>query len=158
MPIRPHPSAALPLLRRELPTEPTEPNPPTAQQAWSAFLRFAHYRFAIPDTPDADGLLFQYGPDPAADPPAFTLDLTRQFAVTDPTGDHDHYTQIHCELHYKPSPALRILGTFTSWHFPDPDDTDPYPELASWAQQMCHHLTSVRTLRPAGFHLYEEQV
>ncbi|ROP55937.1 hypothetical protein [Streptomyces sp. PanSC9] len=70
------------------------------EDVWLAFLRFGRRLFDVPDTPDADGLLFQYGIHAFDGPPAFTVDLTRQFAVSDSNGDHDHYVQVHCEPRY----------------------------------------------------------
>jgi hypothetical protein len=85
--------------------------------AWLAFLRFGRRLFDVPDTADADGLLFQYGTYSFDGPPTFTLDLTRQFEIADSDGDHDHYVQVHCELRYRPAPALQALGSFDSWFF-----------------------------------------
>ncbi|MEV5463084.1 hypothetical protein [Streptomyces sp. NPDC002788] len=59
------------------------------EDLWLGFLRFGRRLFDVPDTPDADGLLFQYGTHAFDGPPAFTLDLTRQFEISDSDGDHD---------------------------------------------------------------------
>lgn len=48
-----------------------------AEDAWLAFLRFARQLFDIPDTPDADGLLFRHGTYKFDGPPTFTLNLIR---------------------------------------------------------------------------------
>ena len=49
----------------------------------------------------------------------FTVDLTRQFAVVDGDGEHDHFVQVHCELRYAPESALDALGSFGPWFFHD---------------------------------------
>ncbi|MFF5000987.1 hypothetical protein ACFY3Y_38865, partial [Streptomyces sp. NPDC000656] len=61
--------------------------------AWLAFMRFARQRFATEPTPDSDGLLFQYGMYAFSGRPMFTVDLTRQFDISDDGGEHDHYVQ-----------------------------------------------------------------
>ncbi|MEV4501912.1 hypothetical protein [Streptomyces klenkii] len=61
------------------------------EDTWLAFLRFGRRLFDVPDTADADGLLFQYGTYSFSGPPTFALDLTRQFEISDSSGDHDHY-------------------------------------------------------------------
>ncbi|MBN6545630.1 hypothetical protein, partial [Actinacidiphila bryophytorum] len=86
-----------------------------AEGAWRAFLRFAWLRFDLTDTPDADGLLFQYGTYAFDGPAVFMVDLTRQFEIADRQGDHDHFLQVHCELRFGAAPALLALGSFDSW-------------------------------------------
>ncbi|MFB7183633.1 hypothetical protein ACFCYI_38735 [Streptomyces sp. NPDC056257] len=76
------------------------------EDLWPVFLRFGRRLFDVSDTPDADGLLFQYGTYAFDGPPAFTLDLTRQFEISDNNGDHAHYVQVHCEPRYGLAPAL----------------------------------------------------
>lgn len=99
------------------------------EDAWLAFLRFGRRLFDVPEMPDADGLLFQYGTYSFDGPPSFTLDLTRQFEVSD--GEHDHYVQVHCELRYGLAPALEALGSFDSWFFHNAGD-----DLEEWAQAL----------------------
>ncbi|MFJ8803024.1 hypothetical protein [Streptomyces sp. NPDC102487] len=125
------------------------------EDVWLAFLRFGRRLFHVPDTPDADGLLFQYGTYAFGCPPAFTLDLTRQFEVSDSEGDHDHYVQVHCELRYVLEPALEALGNFNSWFFHDAGD-----DLDEWAQALTKRAawTVIRRLHPTGIRMYQEQV
>ncbi|WP_042410668.1 hypothetical protein [Streptacidiphilus carbonis] len=125
----------------------------TLDQAWPAFQRFGQHRFATPSTPDADGLLFQYGTHTVHGPPMFVVDLTRQFEINDHNGEHDHFLQIHCELHYRPEPALERLGNFHRWYFHDTDDT-----LDQWAHELSPHLDLLPRYRPDQVHLIEEQV
>ncbi|MER6315536.1 hypothetical protein ABT237_17415 [Streptomyces sp. NPDC001581] len=51
------------------------------EDVWFAHLRFGRRPFDVPDTPDADGLPFQYGTHSFDGSPIFTLDLTRQFEM-----------------------------------------------------------------------------
>ncbi|MEU0039843.1 hypothetical protein [Streptomyces sp. NPDC006333] len=78
----------------------------STEDAWRAFLRFGRRLFDVPDTPDTDGLLFQYGTYSFDGPPTFTLDLTRQFEIADSDGDHDHYVQVlRASIQTRTSPA-----------------------------------------------------
>ncbi|WP_237296851.1 hypothetical protein [Streptomyces sp. 3211] len=128
---------------------------PDTEGAWRAFLRFARRPFDVPDAPDADGLLFQYGTHAFDGPPMFTLDLTRQFGICDDDGDHDHFVQVHCELRYAPGPALDALGSFGSWFFHDSGD-----DLDSWARALTERpaWAVLGGLEAAGIRVYAEQV
>lgn len=124
-------------------------------EVWLRFVRFGSQRFDTADTPDADGLLFQYGTYAFEGAPVFMLDLVRQFEVNDASGEYDHYIQLHCELRYEPVLELRALGHFESWFFYDTDD-----ELDRWADGLRLHefWTIVRTFHPAEIRVYQEQV
>ncbi|WKU42600.1 hypothetical protein Q3V23_00090 [Streptomyces sp. VNUA116] len=128
---------------------------PVPEDVWLAFLRFGRRLFQVPDTPDADGLLFQYGTYAFDGPATFTLDLTRQFEVSDSDGDHDHYVQVHCELRYGLTPALEALGSFHSWFFHDAG-----ADLEEWAQVLTERAawTAIRKLKPTEIRVYQEQV
>ncbi|MFF7771753.1 hypothetical protein ACFZC7_35310 [Streptomyces massasporeus] len=125
------------------------------EDAWLAYLRFGRQLFDVPDTPDADGLLFQYGSYSFDGPPTFTLDLTRQFEIVDSHGEHDHYVQVHCELRYGLAPALQALGSFDSWFFHDAG-----ADLDEWAQGLSERAvwTTIRALKPAQIRVYKERV
>ncbi|MFD0068719.1 hypothetical protein ACFV99_16585 [Streptomyces sp. NPDC059944] len=125
------------------------------EDLWLAFLRFGQRLFDVPDAPDADGLLFQYGTHAFDGPPAFTLDLTRQFEISDGEGDHDHYVQVHCELKYGVTPALEALGSFDSWFFHDAGD-----DLEVWAQGLTQRVAwaTLHKLKPNEIRVYQEQV
>ncbi|MGW5779111.1 hypothetical protein [Streptomyces sp. NPDC003863] len=127
---------------------------PVTEDVWLAFLRFGRQLFHVPDTPDADGLLFQYGTYAFDGPATFTLNLTRQFEVSDSDGDHDHYVQVHCELRYGLTPALAALGSFTSWFFRDAGG-----DLDEWAQELTERAawSAIRGLKPAEIWVYQEQ-
>ncbi|MFE9923683.1 hypothetical protein ACFYQA_19490 [Streptomyces sp. NPDC005774] len=125
------------------------------EAAWLAFLRFGRRLFDVPDTTDADGLLFQYGTYSFNGPVRFTLDLARQFEVADSDGDHDHYVQVHCELRYRPAPALQALGSFDSWFFRGGGD-----ELDEWAQGLGRRAdrATIRRFKPVEIRVYQERV
>ncbi|MFF1419544.1 hypothetical protein [Streptomyces sp. NPDC058280] len=127
-----------------------------SDEVWPRFVRFGSQRFATADTPDADGLLFQYGTTHTFEgPPVFTLDLARQFEVNDASGEHDHYIQLHVELRYEPVLQLRALGHFESWFFHDTDD-----ELDRWANGLGHQevRTIIRNFHPTEIRVYQERV
>lgn len=154
MPNRPRQEKALDILRAEL----TAGRPTTAEltirAAWLAFMRFGRQRFATAPTPDSDGLLFQYGTYAFSGRPMFTVDLTRQFVISDDDdGEHDHYVQVHYELRYEPEPTLDALGSFDSWFFYDTD-----VDLDQWFAVMEGHLDLLLDRVPCEIDLYEEPV
>ncbi|MFF2205924.1 hypothetical protein [Streptomyces sp. NPDC058145] len=128
---------------------------PVTEDVWLAFLRFSRWLFHVPDRPDVDGLLFQYGTYTFDGPPTFTLDLTRQFEVSDSDGDHDHYVQVHCELRYELTPDLEALGSFDSWYFHDAGG-----DLEEWVQGLVERAAwaAIRRLKPTEIRAYQEQV
>ncbi|MEU9083557.1 hypothetical protein [Streptomyces sp. NPDC048357] len=125
------------------------------EDVWLAYLRFGRRLFDVPDIPDVDGLLFQYGTHTFDGSPTFTLDLTRQFEMVDSDGDHDHHVQVHCELRYGLTPELQALGSFDSWFFHGAGD-----DVEEWARGLSERAawTTLRMLKPAEVRVYEEQV
>ncbi|MFE7214950.1 hypothetical protein ACFY0A_45895 [Streptomyces sp. NPDC001698] len=107
----------------------------TELTTWLAFMRFGRQRFDTAAIPDSDGLLFQYGTYAFSGRPMFTVDLTRQFGISNVDGEHDHYVQVHCELRYEPEPALDARGRFDSWFFHDTD-----ADLDQWFATVERHL------------------
>ncbi|MFD0380270.1 hypothetical protein [Streptomyces sp. NPDC127112] len=85
---RPRLEEAIDVLRAELDVGRSTKTELTTRAAWLAFMRFARQRFATAPTPDSDGLLFQYGTYAFSGRPMFTVDLTRQFDVSDDEGEH----------------------------------------------------------------------
>ncbi|MFV2117106.1 hypothetical protein ACE14D_01055 [Streptomyces sp. Act-28] len=81
------------------------------------------------------------------------MDLTRQFDISDDSGEHDHYVQIHCELHYECEPALDALGSFNSWFFHDAN-----AGLDEWLAAMEGHLEPLLARGPSEIDAYEEPV
>ncbi|WP_432154771.1 hypothetical protein [Streptomyces tricolor] len=150
---RPRIEGALDVLRAELEVERSAKTELTTRAAWLAFIRFARHRFATAPTPGSDGLLFQYGTYAFSGLPMFTVDLTRQFDISDDGGEHDHYVQIHCELRYECEPALDALGSFNSWFFHGAD-----ADLDEWLATMEGHLELLFARVPSKIDVYEEPV
>ncbi|MDX3772455.1 MULTISPECIES: hypothetical protein [unclassified Streptomyces] len=150
---RPRMEEALDLLRAELEVGRSTKTELTTRAAWLAFMRFGRQRFATALTPDSDGLLFQYGTYAFSGRPMFTVDLTRQFDISDDDGEHDHYVQVHCELRYECEPALDALGGFDSWFFHDAD-----ADLDQWLAAMEGHLELLLARGPSEIDVYEESV
>jgi hypothetical protein len=88
--------------------------------AMQAFERFASAYFQVPDIPDPDGLLFQYGVFNFTGRPMFTLSFIRQFGQCDEFGDHEEYRQVGVEFLFEPD-VLTSLGHHESWCFDGPD-------------------------------------
>ncbi|MCX5401430.1 hypothetical protein [Streptomyces sp. NBC_00102] len=152
---RPSKDEALGLLRSEIGPERGEFAASAAEDLWPAWLRFGGRRFDVPDVPDADGLLLQYGTYAFDGPPMFLLDFVRQFEIVDSDGLHDQYVQVHCELRYEPTPLLDALGSFDSWFFHDSGD-----ELEQWAAEFTEGAgwKMIRGLKPAEVRVYQERV
>lgn len=151
---RPRMEEALDLLRAELEVGRSAKTELTTRAAWLAFMRFGRQRFATAPTPDSDGLLFQYGTYAFSGRPMFTVDLTRQFGISDDDGEHDHYVQVHCELRYECEPVLDALGSFDSWFFHD----DANADLEEWLAAMEGHLELLPARGPSEIDVYEEPV
>lgn len=150
---RPRMEQALDLLRAELEFGRSTKTELTTRAAWLAFTRFGRQRFATATTPDSNGLLFQYGTYTFSGRPMFTVDLTRQFDISDDDGEHDHYVQVHCELRYECEPALDALGSFNSWFFHDTN-----ADLDEWLAAMEGHLELLLARGPSEIDVYEEPV
>ncbi|MEU6647119.1 hypothetical protein ABZ863_31945 [Saccharomonospora sp. NPDC046836] len=144
---------AVGLVEGELGSEQRALDDLVTEDLWLAFLRFGRRLFDVSDTPDADGLLFQYGTHAFDGPPAFTL--TRQFEISDSNGDHDRHLQVHCELRYGLALALEALGSFDSWFFHDAGD-----DLEEWAQGLTERAAwaTIHRLKPTEIRVYQEQV
>ncbi|MFE0405525.1 hypothetical protein ACFW19_26995 [Streptomyces nigra] len=125
------------------------------EDVWQSFLRFGRQLFDVSEAPDGDGLLFQYGTDSFDGSPTFTVDLTRQFEVSDADGDHDHYLQVHCEVRYGSGPSLEALGSFDSWFFHDSGDN-----LEEWARALTElsAWTAIKVLTPTEIRVFQERV
>ncbi|WP_406859158.1 hypothetical protein ABZO31_02350 [Streptomyces sp. HUAS MG47] len=151
---RPRREEALDLLRAELVVgRPTKAAELTTRAAWTAFMRFGRQRFATAPTADSDGLLVQYGTYALTGRPMFTLDLTRQFDISDDDGEHHHYVQVHCELRYECAIVLDALGSFTSWFFHDAG-----ADLDEWFAAMERHLEPLLDRGLSEIDVYEEPV
>ncbi|MFE4412613.1 hypothetical protein [Streptomyces sp. NPDC056821] len=153
MPNRPRLEEAIDILRAELAAGRSTTTELTTEAAWLAFMRFGRQRFDTAAIPDSDGLLFQYGTYAFSGRPMFTVDLTRQFDISDVDGEHDHYVQVHCELRYEPEPALDAMGRFDSWFFHDTD-----ADLGQWFTTMERHLELLLERAPFEIDVHEEPV
>ncbi|WP_261570969.1 hypothetical protein [Frankia gtarii] len=80
--------------------------------------RYSLIDFDVPDSPDADGYLFQYGKAGWFSEPTFVLSMVRQLEVVDPLGRHESYIQIQFELRYRLDDGLAALGSYSEWWFP----------------------------------------
>lgn len=150
---RPRMEEALDVLRAELEVGRSTKTELTTRATWLAFMRFARQRFATAPTPDSDGLLFQYGTYAFSGRPMFTVDLTRQFDISDDEGEHEHYVQVHCGLRYECEPVLDALGSFDSWFFHDAN-----ADLDEWLAAMERQLELLLARRPSEIDVYEEPV
>ena len=99
----------------------------TASQARDAWLEFGAQEFRLPNRPDADGLLYQFGIFRFTGEPRFHLDLTRQFALP----DSDEYLQVHLDVQFVPDDALRSLGRHEEWWWRDQGQA-----LGVWAEAL----------------------
>ncbi|MFE7713216.1 hypothetical protein ACFU6I_47600 [Streptomyces sp. NPDC057486] len=153
MPNKPRLEEALDVLRAELAAGRSTTTELTTRAVWLALIRFGRQRFDTAAIPDSDGLLFQYGTYAFSGRPMFTVDLTRQFDISDVDGEHDHYVQVHCELRYEPEPALDALGRFNSWFFHDTD-----ADLDQWFVTMERRLELLLERVPFEIDVYEEPV
>jgi hypothetical protein len=98
-----------------------------AAGAWAVFVTFARVPFAVPQLPDADGLLYQLGTYSFSGEPRFHLDFTRQFALP----DDDEYLQFHCDLQFTATAELQALGSHDEWWWPDEER-----DLTAWAMDV----------------------
>ena len=71
----------------------------------------------MPNGPDVDGCLFEYGVNSLSGEPLFVVNLTRQFEALDPDGEHESYTQVACEVRYRVTEDLEALGDCAEWWF-----------------------------------------
>ncbi|MBE3202480.1 hypothetical protein [Parafrankia irregularis] len=119
------------------------------RQAWAAFLDFAAVRFDVPDEPNADGLLYQFGIFDFGGGPAFYLDPVRQFARF----DDDEYIQVHLEIQFSPSNDLAALGEHSEWWF-----SDGSIELSDWTQVISRRSEWVilNELIPISVNVYQD--
>ncbi|MBR7826397.1 hypothetical protein KDK95_08795 [Actinospica sp. MGRD01-02] len=91
------------------------PLPHHAVFAFGSFREFAGREVDAADVPDADGLLYQYGPAGQDGESVFILSLVRQLA-TDADGG---LARVECRLDFGMTPDLAALGSFHEWWFPE---------------------------------------
>lgn len=81
--------------------------------------RFSAIEFEVPELPDADGYLFQYGKVNWFPEPTFALGIVRQLEVVDAAGEHESYVQVQFEFRYALDGDLDSVGSHSEWWFPD---------------------------------------
>jgi hypothetical protein len=80
--------------------------------------KFSAIEFEVPELPDADGYLFQYGKVNWFPEPTFALSIVRQLEVFDSAGEHEFYIQVQFELRYPLDEDLDSVGSHSEWWFP----------------------------------------
>ncbi|RZU44144.1 hypothetical protein EV284_1603 [Streptomyces sp. BK022] len=80
--------------------------------------KFSAIEFDVPDLPDVDGYLFQYGNVNWFPEPTFALSIVRQLEVVDAAGEHESYIQVQFELRYPSDDDLDSVGSHSEWWFP----------------------------------------
>ncbi|KAK2757053.1 hypothetical protein FQN54_005022 [Arachnomyces sp. PD_36] len=95
------------------------------------FKRFAQTQFDVPDSPDSDGCLIEYGVFGASKTPEFQVHLARQFEQLDEDGDHETYIQTGCDLAFSLDDELKAFEHQAQWWFRSDDGNFN----AWWAQQ-----------------------
>lgn len=117
--------------------------------------RFADIPFDVPDDPDADGFLFQYGEANWFPEPTFTLSVVRQLEVVNSANDHELYIQVTFELRYPMDDELASVGNSSSWCFPGGgDDFDDW--LNSVEQDPAMRLAARKP--PREFEIWEDRI
>ncbi|UQS31259.1 hypothetical protein J5J01_06160 [Streptomyces fradiae] len=80
--------------------------------------KFSAIEFEVPELPDADGYLFQYGKVNWFPEPTFALGIVRQLEVVDSAGEHESYAQVQFELRCPLDDDLDSVGSHSEWWFP----------------------------------------
>ncbi|MEU7584286.1 hypothetical protein AB0B50_42665 [Streptomyces sp. NPDC041068] len=100
--------------------------------ALHSFAEFARIDFSVPEGPDVDGCLFEYGVNSLTGQPLFVVNLTRQFETLDSSGEHESHTQVSCEVRYQVTGELEALGDCEEWWFRGSEGED----FSSWWQSL----------------------
>src|SRR5215831_15338988 len=77
--------------------------------------RFSEVEFEVPELPDADGYLFQYGRAGWLPEPTFVLGILRQFEVVDSAGEHESYVHVEFACMYPMDDDLDAAGSHAQW-------------------------------------------
>ncbi|WP_433358750.1 hypothetical protein [Streptosporangium sp. CA-115845] len=116
--------------------------------------RYSAIEFDIPELPDADGYLFQYGKVSWFSEPTFVLSLVRQLEVIDSSGEHEYYVQVQFEFRYSLDNELESAGSHTEWWFPeDGISLDAWLESVNRASIM--NILTQKT--PREFEIWQDQ-
>jgi hypothetical protein len=116
---------------------------------------FSAIDFEVPELPDADGYLFQYGEVGWFPEPTFALGIVRQLEVVDASGEHEAYVQVQFEFRYPMDGDLESVASHSEWWFPDGEvPFDSWLESVDRAPIM--NLLAAKT--PRDFAIWQEQV
>ncbi|TMR22622.1 hypothetical protein ETD86_10825 [Nonomuraea turkmeniaca] len=117
--------------------------------------RYSAIEFDVPDVPDVDGYLFQYGKVSWFSEPTFVLSLARQLEVVDSTGEHDYYIQVQFEFRYPLDDELEFAGSYSEWWFPE-DKRSFDVWLGSIDRATIMNILAGKT--PREFEIWQDQV
>ncbi|MER6590907.1 hypothetical protein ABT214_03400 [Micromonospora purpureochromogenes] len=121
-------------------------NSPEASGFIDLVRRFSEVEFEVPDVPDADGYLFQYGKVNWFFEPTFVLNVVRQLEVVDSSGEHEAYIHVQFEFRYQLDEELQSAGSYSEWWFPGSERS-----LNSWIDSISRApimgLLATKTLR-----------
>jgi hypothetical protein len=128
---------------------------PTVADLHEAVRRFAEIEFDVPDSPDSDGFLFQYGEVNWLPEPTFIVGFVRQLEVSDENGQHEYYSQVLLEYRYGMDEGLGAVGGHEDWWFRDgPTNFEEWVGLVE--RDSIWSLVGRR--RPYGFEVLQDQV
>ncbi|MFE3270834.1 hypothetical protein [Streptomyces sp. NPDC059215] len=117
--------------------------------------RFSAIEFEVPEIPDADGYLFQYGKVNWFPEPTFALGIVRQLEVVDSSGEHESYVQVQFEFRYPMDGDLESVASHSEWWFPDGEVS-----FGSWLDSV--HRAPIMSIlaakAPRDFEISQEQV
>ncbi|MFJ2192571.1 hypothetical protein ACIOJE_32310 [Kitasatospora sp. NPDC087861] len=103
---------------------------PSPEELFDVLKRFERIEFAVPDLPDADGFIFQYGCASWFAEPAFTIGFSRQFEVMDQDGEHECYSQLAMEYRYEMDADLQSLAEESWWFRDSAESFDAWLQVA----------------------------
>ncbi|MFF9777012.1 hypothetical protein ACF1HJ_25560 [Streptomyces sp. NPDC013978] len=117
--------------------------------------RFSAIEFEAPESPDADGYLFQYGRVNWFSEPTFALSIVRQLEVGDVTGEHEAFVQVQFEFRYSLDDDLDSAGSHSEWWFPGGEVS-----FDSWLNSVDQAPISrlLATKKPRDFAIWQELV
>ncbi|WP_052744565.1 hypothetical protein [Streptomyces odonnellii] len=117
--------------------------------------RFSAIEFEVPELPNADGYLFQYGKANWFPEPTFALGIVRQLEVVDAAGEHESYIQVQFEFRYPLDGDLDSMGSHSAWWFPGGEVS-----FDSWLDSVDRAENSNRLAvkSPRDFSIWQEMV
>ena len=125
-------------------------------QALNTFVEFARVRFAVPDEPESDSLLFEYGVFDFTGRSLFTISFVRQFEMVHESGEHDGYVQFRCDFEYEVDAELEALGKRVLWAASSADEDQVREWQAAVSGDPCWPPLAART--PTSFKVGQTEV